>query len=69
MAVKVVKREGESLDDALRRFKQLCIKSGMVADAKKNRFYEKPSQVKRNKEIQRRRNMNRRKRTNRRPGR
>jgi len=69
MSVKVVRREGESLEDALKRFKQLCIKSGVFADSKKNRFYEKPSQVKRNKEIQRRRNLSRRKRNNRRPNR
>ncbi len=36
-------RDNESLDNALRRFKDKCRKSGVINEAKKRRFYEKPS--------------------------
>jgi small subunit ribosomal protein S21 len=35
--------KNESLDRALRRFKQSCRKSGVLADARKHEVYEKPS--------------------------
>lgn len=40
--------KNESLDRALRRFKQSCRKSGVLADARKHEVYDKPS-VKRKK--------------------
>ena len=33
----------ESLDRALRRFKQQCRRSGVLRDARKHEVYEKPS--------------------------
>ena len=41
-------REGESLDNALRRFKKHCARSGVLAELRKREHYEKPS-VKRKK--------------------
>ena len=41
-------KEGESLDNALRRFKQQCARSGVIAEVRKREAYEKPS-VKRKK--------------------
>ncbi|MBQ3848717.1 MAG: 30S ribosomal protein S21 [Clostridia bacterium] len=41
-------REGESLDNALKRFKRSCAKSGVLAEVRKREHYEKPS-VKRKK--------------------
>jgi small subunit ribosomal protein S21 len=41
-------REGESLDNALRRFKKQCARSGVLAELRKREHYEKPS-VKRKK--------------------
>ena len=38
----------ESLDNALRRFKRQCAKSGVLAEMRKREHYEKPS-VKRKK--------------------
>lgn len=35
--------KNESLDRALRRFKQTCRKSGVLADARKHEAYLKPS--------------------------
>lgn len=35
--------KNESLDRALRRFKQNCRKSGVLADIRKHEVYEKPS--------------------------
>jgi len=40
--------KNESLDNALRRFKRQCQRSGILAEAKKREHYEKPS-VKRKK--------------------
>ena len=39
---KVVVRENESLDDALRRFKRQVNKAGTIQEANKRGFYLKP---------------------------
>lgn len=36
-------REDESLENALRRFKRKCEKSGVLTELKKRQHYEKPS--------------------------
>ena len=41
-------KDGESLDNALRRFKKQCARSGVIAEVRKREAYEKPS-VKRKK--------------------
>lgn len=41
-------KDNESLDNALRRFKRQCAKSGVLAEMRKREHYEKPS-VKRKK--------------------
>ena len=41
-------KEGESLDNALRRFKKQCARSDVIAEVRKREAYEKPS-VKRKK--------------------
>lgn len=41
-------RKNESLDSALRRFKRQCVKSGVMSEVRKRKYYEKPS-VKRKK--------------------
>ena len=40
---KVVLREDETLDSALRRFKRLCDKAGIMQELRKREYYEKPS--------------------------
>ncbi|MDY0234635.1 MAG: 30S ribosomal protein S21 [Gudongella sp.] len=40
--------ENESLDNALKRFKRSCAKSGVIGEVRKREHYEKPS-VKRKK--------------------
>ncbi len=44
----VIVKEGESLDNALRRFKRNCAKAGIQQEIRKRECYEKPS-VKRKK--------------------
>ena len=46
MGVKV--RENESLENALKRFKRDCARSGVLQEVRKRELYEKPS-VKRKK--------------------
>ena len=36
-------RENESLDNALRRWKKSCARSGVLAEVRKREHYEKPS--------------------------
>ncbi|MEI6601873.1 MAG: 30S ribosomal protein S21 [Clostridia bacterium] len=36
-------KENESLDNALKRFKRQCAKSGVLAEVRKREHYEKPS--------------------------
>lgn len=40
---KVVLKENEGLDDALRRFKRQVSRNGTLAEARKREFYVKPS--------------------------
>ena len=42
-------REDESLENALRRFKRKCEKSGILTEIKKRQHYEKPSVKKKRK--------------------
>ena len=52
---KVVIRDGESLDAALRRFKKDLAKSGVLRDARRHEHYEKPSEKKRRLKMKRER--------------
>jgi len=47
---KVIVREGESFESALRRFKKQCEKTGILSEIKKREHFEKPS-VKKKKKI------------------
>ncbi len=44
-------REDESLENALRRFKRKCEKSGILTEIKKRQHYEKPSVRKKRKAL------------------
>ncbi|MFQ5706768.1 MAG: 30S ribosomal protein S21 [bacterium] len=55
MVITVV-RKGESLDNALKRFKRKCLIAGVQRDFKKNAYYLKPSEKKK---VARRRNARR----------
>ena len=50
---KVTIRPDESLKDALRRFKKVCNKEGLINRMKRSARYEKPSEQKRREEAQR----------------
>ena len=39
----VIVRENESLESALKRFKRLCARDGVMAEVRKREHYEKPS--------------------------
>ena len=41
--------ENESLDNALKRFKRSCAKSGVIGEVRKREHYEKPSVKKKKK--------------------
>ena len=42
----VIRKDGESLEDALRRFKREFSKVGTLREARKREHYEKPSDAK-----------------------
>ena len=44
-------RDDESLENALRRFKRKCEKSGILTEIKKRQHYEKPSVKKKRKAL------------------
>lgn len=48
---KVIVKEGESFESALRRFKKQCEKSGIIAEIRKREHYEKPSVKRKKKSI------------------
>lgn len=45
-------REGETFEQALRRFKKQCEKAGILAELRKREYYEKPSERKKKKMAQ-----------------
>lgn len=47
--------ENESLDNALKRFRRQCSRSGVIGEARKRRHYEKPSEIKKRKNQEARR--------------
>lgn len=53
-------RDDESFDDALRRFKRACERSGVLKELKKRKYYEKPSVRKKRKAIAARKRQKRR---------
>ena len=48
----VTVREEESFENAMRRFKRKCEKSGILTELKKRQHYEKPSVKRKRKAIQ-----------------
>ncbi|HLR21860.1 MAG TPA: 30S ribosomal protein S21 [Tissierellaceae bacterium] len=52
--------ENESLDNALRRFKKQCARSGVIGESRKRRYYEKPSERRKKKSEEARRKNRRR---------
>jgi small subunit ribosomal protein S21 len=49
----VVRRENESIEDALKRFKRELRKVGVLREARKHEHYEKPSEIKKRKKAAR----------------
>ncbi len=50
-------KEDESFENALRRFKRKCEKSGILSELKKRQHYEKPSAKRKRKAIAARKKM------------
>ena len=48
--VEVIISEQDDLERALRRLRRKMVRSGLMRDMKKHRYYEKPSVVKRKKQ-------------------
>jgi len=53
----IVVKEDESFENALRRFKRKCEKSGILSELKKRQHYEKPSAKRKRKAIAARKKM------------
>ncbi len=52
---KVVLKPGESLGEALRRFKREVMKEGIILEMRRREFYEKPSDLKKRRKSQKQR--------------
>ena len=53
----VTVREDEAFENALRRFKRKCEKSGILTELKKRQYYEKPSVQRKRKAVAARKKM------------
>ncbi len=53
-------REGESIEEALRRFKRECERNGIMQEIKRREYYEPPSIRRKKKQAEARRKMRRR---------
>lgn len=51
MATHVRIRDGESFEGALKRFKKIVEKSGLMTELRKREYYEKPSQKRKRKAV------------------
>lgn len=60
MVTTVTRRENESIEDTLKRFKREVRKVGVLREAKKHEHYEKPSEIKKRKKAELARNKGRR---------
>ena len=50
---KIIVKPDEQIKDALRRFKKICDKEGIINQAKRSNYYEKPSERRRREEAER----------------
>ncbi len=55
--------EGESFENAVKRFKKLCEKAGVLAEVRKREHFEKPSIRRKKKSIAARKRANKRRRS------
>ena len=58
--VNVRVREGEPIDDAIRRFKRECERNGVMQEVKKREFYKPPSVLRKERIAEAKRKMRRR---------
>ena len=42
--ISITIRNSEPFERAMKRFTRACVKSGLMAELKKNKYYEKPSE-------------------------
>jgi small subunit ribosomal protein S21 len=50
---KVIVKPDEAIRDALKRFKKMCDKEGIINTAKRSTYYEKPSEKRRREDAER----------------
>ena len=48
----VVVKNGESFENALKRFKRQCEREGILSEIRKRQHFEKPSEIKKKKVLQ-----------------
>lgn len=58
--VNVIVRQGETIEEALRRFKRECEKHGVLQEIKRREYYKPPSVVKKEKNNELKRKLRRR---------
>ncbi len=52
-------RDNESIDDALRRFKRMCERDGIMQEIRRREYYESPSVRRKKKQAELKRKLNR----------
>ncbi|MGQ0644646.1 MAG: 30S ribosomal protein S21 [Elusimicrobiota bacterium] len=58
--VQVKVRDGETIEEALRRFKRECERNGIMQEIKRREYYESPSAKRKRKQAELRRKLRRR---------
>ena len=49
---KIIVRDGDSIEKALKQFKRICEKEGLRREIKRSAYYEKPSEQRRRRAMQ-----------------
>lgn len=55
--VRIVVRDGEDIKNAVRRFRKVCEKEGVIRDMKKYMFYESPGERRRRAKMRSKKNI------------
>ncbi len=55
--VKIKLRPGESLQQAVKRFRRLCERAGLPREIRRRAYYQKPSELKRRARLRQRKKM------------
>jgi small subunit ribosomal protein S21 len=60
----ILLRDGEPIERALKRFKKVCERAGIISDIRKKKYFEKPSEIRKRKDAEAKRKQAKLQKTN-----